>query len=116
MLNGDAIESLFDYLAMSKGFTVSAPRSNMAQYDRILDANSKLFRIQIKGRKSGGDSVLVHPKRKQGRAQYKDEDYDVLAVYIENNDSWYFYTNKKNSFRINTKNEALNNWDIFETL
>ena len=64
-LNGDAIESLFDYVAMSKGFTVSAPRSNMAQYDRIVDANNKLFRVQIKGRKSGDDSVLVHPKRKK---------------------------------------------------
>lgn len=115
-MNGDAIESLFDYVAMSKGFTVSAPRSNMAQYDRIIDVNNKLFRVQIKGRKGADKHVLVHPKRKQGKLEYKDEDYDVLAVYIENNDSWYFYTDKKKSFKINTDKLALNNWDIFETL
>lgn len=115
-LNGDAIESLFDYVAMSKGFTVSAPRSNMAQYDRIIDVNNKLFRVQIKGRKSNDTQVLVNPKRKQGTTEYKDNDYDVLAVYVENNDSWYFYTDKKRAFKINTKKQALNNWDIFETL
>lgn len=116
MLNGDAVESLFDYVAMSKGFTVSAPRSNMALYDRIIDANNKLFRVQIKGRRSSTDSVIVHPKRKQCKVKYDKNDYDVLAVYIENNNSWYFYTNKTTSFRVNINNEALNNWDIFETL
>ena len=116
MLNGDAIESLFDYMAMSKGFTVSAPRSNMAQYDRIVDANNKLFRVQIKGRRGSDNQVQVNPKRKQGTTEYGDNDYDVLAVYVENNESWYFYTDKKKSFKINTNKEALNNWDIFETL
>ncbi len=60
-MNGDAIESLFDYVAMSKGFTVSAPRSNMAQYDRIIDVNNKLFRVQIKG-----ETIVKKGNRVQG--------------------------------------------------
>ena len=113
-INGGSIELLFDYMAMGQGFSVSVPRSDDAPYDRILDNGESLYKVQIKSRRASSSSVIVGLRRFS--SGYTEGDFDILAVYIENNDSWYFYPfeQKRKSFRINLKNEPLNNWDIFK--
>lgn len=119
-INGSAIESLFDFEAMSKGLIVSAPRSDTAQYDRVIDNKKALYRIQIKARRGNGKkSIIVRVNKSKGQI-YSREDTDVIALYIEDNDSWYFLPVEecKHVFRLNVikdkKDKYKNNWAIFK--
>jgi hypothetical protein len=119
-INGSAIESLFDFMAMSKGFVVSAPRSDASQYDRIVDTYKKMYRVQIKARRGKGErSMIIRINRSQNKGYTKD-DTDIIALYIEDNNSWYFIpvTECKYVFRVNIQKDKLdhfkNNWSIFK--
>lgn len=119
-INGSAIESLFDFEAMSKGFVVSAPRSDAAQYDRVVDNKKKLFRIQIKARRGNGKrSIMIRINRTKGQT-YSKIDTDIIALYIEDNDSWYIIPIEdcKHVFRLNIvkdkRDKYKNNWEIFK--
>lgn len=117
-LKGDAIEVLFEYEAINRGMTVSTPSGNMSSYDKVVDVAGSLYKVQIKGASSKNISVQVNVTKKTSvnrKIPYEYGDYDILAVYILNNDSWNFYRfapNKK-CYRINSSKPGLNNWDIF---
>jgi len=107
-------------MAMSKGFVVSAPRTEKAQYDRILDTSKRLYRVQIKARRgNGAKSIVVRVKRSQNQV-YTIKDADIIALYIEDIDSWYFIpvAKCKHIFRLNIDKDKLdtykNNWTIFK--
>ena len=117
-LKGEAIEILFEYEAISRGMTVSTPTGSMSSYDKVVDVSGKLYKVQIKGVSSSSNSVQVNLRKRSASlsyAPYEDGDYDILAVYVQNNNSWYFYRFecKNKSFRINSSKPGLNNWDIF---
>lgn len=105
---------------MSKGFVVSAPRSDASQYDRIVDTSNGLYRVQIKGRRGRGErSIMIRVHRANNKFYTKDE-IDVIALYIEDNNSWYFIpvTECKYVFRVNIQKDKIdqfkNNWSIFK--
>ena len=119
-INGAAIESLFDFEIMSKGFTVSAPRSDTAPYDRIVDTKTRLYRVQVKGRRGYGRTSLVVKIAKSNSVAYTSKDADVIALYIEDTNSWYLFPidECKRLVRINTKGgvkeKYKNNWEVFK--
>ena len=90
MSKGYAAEALFDYLATDKGFTVSRPLAH-ARYDRIIDHNGKLSRVQIKmtsnSRGSGRKSYWVQTSG-GNRSLYTDS-VDFFAIYIKPECAWF---------------------------
>lgn len=118
-ISGPAIEALFDFMTMSKGFIVSKPRCDTAQYDRIVDTKNQLHRVQIKGRRGKGRRSIVIRVGKTGDKKYTKEDTDIIALYIEDNNSWYLIPVEKcsDAFRLNVVKDKLdifkNNWSIF---
>lgn len=116
-INGAAIEALFDYVAMSKGYIVSAPQTDKAQYDRIVDNRGSLIRVQIKGRRGVGTFMVRLDKSKN--KPYTKLDTDFIALYIEHTDCWYIIPIEeyKVAFRINKKiDKYKNNWQAFEEI
>jgi len=118
-ISGAAIESLFDFEIMSRGFTISAPRSDTAPYDRVVDTRRKLYRVQIKARRAYGKrSMVVKIAKSNDRAYTKDE-VDVVALYIEDTNAWYLFpmSEVKRMIRVNimggVKDKFKNNWAIF---
>lgn len=119
-ISGSAIESLFDFVAMSRGFIVSAPRTDDSQYDRIIDSKKKLYRVQIKARRGSGEKSMVIRITKSNSKNYTKKDTDFIALYIEDNDSWYIIpiANCKHIFRLNIVKDKLDvykdNWAAFK--
>ena len=119
-INGSAIESLFDYEIMSRDFIVSAPRTEKSQYDRIVDTKKKLYRVQIKARRGNGAKSLMVRVLKGNYGEYTKVDADIIALYIEDNKSWYLIPVErcKKTFRINIvkdkQDRFKNNWSIFK--
>lgn len=119
-INGAAIESLFDFMAMSRGFTVSAPRTEASQYDRIVDTSNNLYRVQVKARRGKGAKSLMVRVGKSDNQKYTKKDADIIALYIEDNDSWYLIPLQfcKHVFRLNVTKDKLdlykNNWSVFK--
>lgn len=120
---GETAECYFDYLAMTQGMVVSAPRGDSAPYDRITEFNGKLSKVQIKMRSSFGEvkqkSYVVSVSKNDG-SLYKPEEVDVVAIHLRNEDIWYFIPIKLTSkrMRINPVKDRFdkykNNWDIFK--
>lgn len=119
-ISGAAIESLFEYEAMLRGFVVSAPRTDHSQYDRVVDTKRKLYRVQVKARRAYGKKDIIVTLAKSNNIEYTENEVDIIAVYIEDNRSWYLFPilNCKRTFRLNTDKDKLdiykNNWSIFK--
>jgi hypothetical protein len=118
-ISGAAIESLFDYEIMSRGFTVSAPRSDTSPYDRVVDTKTRLYRVQIKGRRAYGKKSLVVKIAKSDSTAYTIKDTDIVALFIEDTNAWYIFpvAECKRLVRINmnggVKEKYKNNWQVF---
>lgn len=119
-INGAAIESLFDFEAMSKGFTVSAPLTDKSQYDRIVDVKGTLHRVQVKARRTYGKTTVVLRIGYSKSKRYTSDDIEIIALYIEDNNSWYLFPVDvcSKNIRVNikkdkTKDKYKNNWTIF---
>jgi hypothetical protein len=120
---GETAECYFDYLAMVQGMVVSEPRGESSPYDRILECDGKLSKVQIKMRSSLNrvkqTSYTVTINKNDGSA-YTPKEVDIVAIHLRNENIWYFipikHVNKK--MRINPKKDKLdnykNNWDVFK--
>ncbi len=87
MSNGYAAEALFDYLATDKGLTVSRPLAH-ARYDRIVDHNGKLSRIQIKmTANKRGNAYWV--KTSGFKNSLYTNDVDFMVIYIKPECAWF---------------------------
>jgi uncharacterized protein YneR len=120
---GETAECYFDYLALCEGMVVSEPRGDSAPYDRIVEYNGKLTKVQIKMRSSTNSVtqksyiVGVH---KSDKTPYTAKEVDIVAIHLRNENIWYFvpikHINKK--MRINPKKDKLdrfkNNWNVFK--
>jgi hypothetical protein len=79
----------FEQRAIEKGAIVSRPNIECA-YDRIVDHNGKIQRVQVKYADSkpsnASGSVQAHigkAGQKHGSHKpYEDEDIDVIAIYV----------------------------------
>jgi hypothetical protein len=95
---GEFSEAAFLLKATSLGFAVTKPWGDSERYDFILDAGSRLWRVQIKGtasiRARGYDvqsTYGIYGNREEGKrkACYTAEDIDILVAYIIPCDAWY---------------------------
>lgn len=120
--SGETAECYFDYLAMVQGMVVSEPRGDSAPYDRIVERDGKLFKVQIKMRSSHDSKVLknymVSVTKSDGSA-YKPSEVDIVAVHLRTENLWYFIPLKqiKKKFRLNPIKDKFdkykNNWNAF---
>ena len=117
MSKGAAAEVLFDYHAIDRGMMTSRPVYDIG-YDRIVDCDGRLTRVQIKSTTYKQDgSWMVHTQGSRGR-KYTNE-FDVLAVYIKLECVWMlmpFSAITGAMMKLTTEGKAkkyINNWDIF---
>jgi hypothetical protein len=108
---------------MTEGLVVSEPRGDSAPYDRIVERNNKLYKVQIKMRSSHGKAKLknyiVTVSRADGQP-YTREEVDVVAIHLRNENLWYFipiqFVSKK--MRINPNKDKFDkykyNWNVFK--
>jgi len=89
---GVIAELIFVVKAASMGFAVSKPYGDSEPYDVVVEANGRLFRIQVKSvftTSRWGYSVSVARKRQQKQAQYSAQEIDFVAAYVVAHDAWY---------------------------
>lgn len=120
---GETAECYFDFLAMSEGMVVSEPRGDSAPYDRIVECDGKLTKVQIKMR-SSQDKVsrknYMLTISKNSGAAYTKKEVDVVAIFLQTEMIWYLVPINKISkkMRINPVKDKLdrykNNWNIFK--
>lgn len=120
---GETAECYFDYLAMTNGLIVSEPRGDSAPYDRIVEMNGKLTKVQIKMRSSPSGltqkSYVVSVSKSDGSA-YQPKEVDIVAVHLKTEGLWYFIPLKliRRKIRINPKKDKFdrfkNNWNAFK--
>lgn len=87
MSNGYAAEALFDYLATDKGLTVSRPLAH-ARYDRIVDHNGKLSRVQIKMTANKRNNAYWVKTSGFKNSLYTN-DVDFMVIYIKPECAWF---------------------------
>lgn len=111
---GDTAELQFDFEATKRGFNVSRPSVTGLRYDRIVEANGRMFRVQIKSSKIRGKYFGVMLTR-TGGIPYSPSEIDVLAIHLHGSDQWHFIKPDvtKMSLSLGVKTEINNNWSIF---
>lgn len=89
MNKGVSAEALFDYVATTNKFLVSRPITD-TDYDRIIEKNGKLWRVQIKmtsQKKVNGTTSYVASSSKPRGGRYGNK-IDVIAIYVKPEDKW----------------------------
>ena len=94
---GASYEARFTAEALAKGFDVMEPAGDYLTYDRIVvNGSGETFRVQVKGTtylQKGKQSYKVLAATGKGgvpKIKLTTSDADVLAVYVEPPDAWYF--------------------------
>jgi len=110
---GISAELLFDYLALNNGLTVSRPISDHG-YDRIVDYNGRLNRIQIKSCTVREGKTYLVSTTGNGRRRYNKE-FDFYAIYLKQDCMWVIIPDSEvnaKSIRITGKyHKYIDNWD-----
>ena len=82
--------------AASLGITPSKPYGDRHRYDFLVQHGQRLLRIQVKSvfstRTSGsafGYPVAVSRHGRKGRAAYRPDEVDFIAVFVAPHDAWY---------------------------
>jgi hypothetical protein len=94
-IKGELAEMRFDVAATSRGLVVSKPIHNH-DYDRIIDCDGRLFRVQIKlaslRTKNAWAANANHGyHRGKGKHRpYTPDEIDIFAVYHPGDDVWFF--------------------------
>lgn len=110
---GDIAEMAFDLEALRRGLNVSRPASAFLRYDRIVEVNGRMFRVQIKTANSSRKyfSVMLH---KSSGEIYSSDEIDIFAIYVFKLDQWHFTKpNNATSISLGVRKAINNNWQIF---
>jgi len=112
---GDVAEMAFDLEATKRGYNVSKPARISLCYDRILECNGRMFRVQIKSAHGNGKYISVM-LRKSNKSLYSPDEIDIFAIYIIGANEWHFElpNNASTSVSLGVKKAINNNWKIFE--
>ena len=90
---GEISEAAFVLRAHSLGFLVAKPWGDSEKYDFVLDAGSKLWRVQLKSTEvvhaRGYEIQPIYSVYGKGKAGYTAEEIDALVVHIQPCDVWY---------------------------
>ena len=136
-LAGELAEMAFAYQAVARGWQVYLPMSHHSKVDvAIGKPGTDLIGVQVKkasrqkkpcGNLSDSWKVLVGsarsgkagmPRRRKRLKQYKHGDFNVLAIYVEEFDTFAFYALEdvagRASMRWSTGKGIADNWEIFE--
>lgn len=95
---GEMAEMMFVSEAIRRGFIVSRPIFDKNGYDFIVDTGSGLSRIQVKStaKKQGrSQNYIFSLVRGHKKVIYTDKEFNYLAAYIKENDSWYIIPREK---------------------
>ena len=90
---GEISEAAFVVRAHSLGFLVAKPWGDSEKYDFVLDAGSKLWRVQLKSTEvvhaRGYEIQPIYSVYGKGKAGYTADEIDALVVHIQPCDVWY---------------------------
>jgi hypothetical protein len=90
---GIIAELIFVVKAASMGFAVSKPYGDSEPYDVIIEANGRVFRIQVKSvftTSRWGYSICVARTRAHKPViPYTADEIDFIAAYVVAHDAWY---------------------------
>jgi hypothetical protein len=90
---GELSEAAFALKATLLGFRVYKPWGDSERYDFILDAGSRLWRVQLKCtevlRAGGYDIQPIYSIYGKGKVAYSAADIDLLVAHIVPLDVWY---------------------------
>jgi len=90
---GEISEAAFVLRAHSLGFLVAKPWGDSEKYDFVLDAGSKLWRVQLKSTEvvhaRGYEIQPIYSVYGKGKAGYTADEIDALVVHIQPCDVWY---------------------------
>src|SRR6266853_506615 len=97
---GNTSEGIVLSAYLNAGFAVSIPFGTGASYDLIVDAGSRLFKIQVKTAWISNGCVLYKSQRRQPgtgltRRAYKDGEVDYLVAYCPTNEAIYAVSAEK---------------------
>ncbi len=118
--DGELAEILFIAEAMRQGYKVSKPMT-VEFYDFLLDANGKIFRVQVKSRNTPGrdNFYRVNTAGRNGKLNYTPEEIDILALYFSIEEDWHFKHvsefQKLRCIAIKKGSYCKDNWDIFKS-
>lgn len=79
--------------AVARGAIVSRPTSDCVRYDRVIDWNNRLYRVQIKYVSVSAcncEGAVQLNLRKNGGSFYSRDEVDALLVYISQTDGVYW--------------------------
>src|SRR2546425_8278147 len=82
---GELAELAFIYKAASLGFEVAKPYGDSNRYHFIVDAATRLWRVQVKStykRGPHGYSVHAYGNTNRGTELYTAEEIDFLVAYV----------------------------------
>jgi PD-(D/E)XK endonuclease len=89
---GERAEAAFLAKASGLGFGVAKPWADSDRYDFILDAGGRLKKVQVKSSyragRDGGYSVRTFG---HSLGAYKEDEIDVLVVYVAPEEAWYVF-------------------------
>lgn len=90
---GEANEIAFIHAAMIRGYRCAKPFGESDKYDVVLDADGRLFRVQVKSAinecaAKNLRKYCIGLKSANGKP-YSPRDVDIVAMYIEPLNLWY---------------------------
>ncbi len=93
---GNIAELEFLVTATRKGLIVSRPTIQSTIYDFIVDSGKKMLKVQVKSCFTSGPSYgLSIGQGTTGKTSYKPDDVDVIACFIGELATWYFFPTKE---------------------
>lgn len=109
---GEYAELLFDHQAVMNKLVVSKPIISGSIYDRLVEYEGKIKRVQIKCITKLNRGNYVATLSRGNNVKYKSDEIDYFAVYVLPLSSWFFFEFKDCKY-LNLSKFKRNNWDIF---
>ncbi len=89
---GEMAEAAFLAKASRLKFGVACPWGDSDRYDFIVDADKKLWRVQVKSaHRAGEDGGYSFRAHGSSMAAYRADEIDVLVAYVVPEDVWYVF-------------------------
>lgn len=125
---GALTEARFSYEALARGMVPNWAQIDTVGYDLVIENQSKMFRVQVKGVTphfaSDAPNAPRYQVNLQPTAKYRDTSgqWDILAVFLNDIEKWYFYTRRQipkakgmlTIHRTGIWKDRARSWEIFD--
>jgi hypothetical protein len=89
---GNIAELEFLLIATKRGLVVSRPTIQSTIYDFVVDNGKRILKVQIKSTFSNGPAYGLNiGKGSTGKTNYSPDDIDIIACFIGELGTWYFF-------------------------